>query len=255
MLSLNKCWPNTDQLFMVFQRKMDLSCKIRLKDFFSMNYSKSVSSKNLFQLVEDWDQNFKSRILFLNVSRILFILSDVDFCLWWSVGLDLENTFKSHSWPDGFPWPLWHRSLGDVSKQISRLIWRRWWMPHTCYSCVQPVPQYITKTLDMPEWQETTEQTGRRAKQPSQVVCYSEDLKYWGAWDSTCRHKAKDITRLMAWRREAWTEEVRDNLPWKDERGPSSIRQTLELFQGWQHWGNLWELGWSTYGIFQVDRY
>ena len=30
--------------------------------------------------------------------------------------------------------------------------------------------------LDMPEWRETTEQTGRNSRQPSQVVCISEDL-------------------------------------------------------------------------------
>ena len=32
-----------------------------------------------------------------------------------------------------------------------------------------------------PEWRETTEQTDWRAKQPSQVACFSEDLKCWGA--------------------------------------------------------------------------
>ena len=30
-------------------------------------------------------------------------------------------------------------------------------------------------------------------KQPSQVACFSEDLKCWEVWDSTCRHKTKDI--------------------------------------------------------------
>ena len=37
-------------------------------------------------------------------------------------------------------------------------------------------------------------------------------------------------------------------LPGEDEKGPSSIRPTLELFQG-QHWGNSWEKGWSAYGL------
>ena len=63
----------------------------------------------------------------------------------------------------------------------------------------------------------------------SQVACFSEDLKFWGAWDTAGGHKAKDITPSIAWR--AWTEEARDNLPWKDERWPSSVRRTLELFQ------------------------
>ena len=48
---------------------------------------------------------------------------------------------------------------------------------------------------------------------------------------TTCEHKAKGITPSIAWRREAWKEEALDYLPWKDERGPSSIRQTLEPFQ------------------------
>ena len=56
---------------------------------------------------------------------------------------------------------------------------------------------------------------------------FSEDLKCWEAWDTTCGHKAKDTTSI-AWRREAWKEEALDDLPWKDERGPSSVRQTLE---------------------------
>ena len=60
------------------------------------------------------------------------------------------------------------------------------------------------------------------AKQPSQVACFSEDLKCWEVWDTTCRHKAKDITPSIDCRREVWKEEVLDNLPWKDERGPSS---------------------------------
>ena len=49
--------------------------------------------------------------------------------------------------------------------------------------------------------------------------------------------KAKDITPSIAWRREAWTEDVLDDLPSKDERGPSFVRPTLEPFQR-QRWGN-----------------
>ena len=58
-----------------------------------------------------------------------------------------------------------------------------------------------------------TEQINWRAKQPSQVACFSEDLKCWGAWDTTCGHKARDITPPIAWRRETWKEEVLDDLP------------------------------------------
>ena len=108
--------------------------------------------------------------------------------------------------------------------------------------------------LDMPEWRETTEQTDWQAKQPSQVACFSENLKCWEAWDTTCRHKAKDITPSTAWRSEAWKEEAPDDLPWKDERGPSSIRLTLEPFQR-QCQGNFWETGRSACGLFWVHRY
>ena len=34
---------------------------------------------------------------------------------------------------------------------------------------------------------------------------------------------------LNAWR-EAWKEEALDDLPWRDEKGLSSVRRTLELF-------------------------
>ena len=81
-----------------------------------------------------------------------------------------------------------------------------------------------------------------------------EDLKCWEAWDTTCGHKAKDITPLIAWRREALKEEALDDLPWKDERGPSSVRRTLEPFQR-HRWGNFGETGWSAYGLFRAHRY
>ena len=49
-------------------------------------------------------------------------------------------------------------------------------------------------------------------------------------------------------------EEMLIDLPWEDEKGPSSISPTLELFQG-QHWGNSWETGWSAYGPSRADIY
>ena len=92
------------------------------------------------------------------------------------------------------------------------------------------------------------------ATQPSQMACFSEDLKCWEAWDTTCGRKAKDITPSIAWRREALKEEALDDLPWQDERGPSSIRLTFEPFQR-QRCGNFWETGWSAYGLFRAHRY
>ena len=51
-----------------------------------------------------------------------------------------------------------------------------------------------------------------------------------------------------------WKEEALDDLPSKDERGPSSFRRTLEPFQR-QSWGNFWERGWSAYGLLRAHRY
>ena len=81
------------------------------------------------------------------------------------------------------------------------------------------------------EWSEMTEQIDWLAKQPSQMICASEDLKCWGAWDITFWHIDKDIRPSIAWRRESRKEEALDDLPWQDERGPSSVRRTLELFR------------------------
>ena len=50
---------------------------------------------------------------------------------------------------------------------------------------------------------ESREMTDWWAKQPSKVICISEDLKNWEARDTTCGHKAKDIMPSIAWRRKA----------------------------------------------------
>ena len=72
------------------------------------------------------------------------------------------------------------------------------------------------------------------------------DLKCWEAWDTTCGHKAKNITPSIAWRREVLKEEALDDLPWKDERRPSSIRlwncfkgnfQEISKWRGEAHMG------------------
>ena len=38
----------------------------------------------------------------------------------------------------------------------------------------------------------------------------SEDLEIGGVRDTTCLHKAKDITPSIAWRRQAWEQEALD---------------------------------------------
>ena len=82
----------------------------------------------------------------------------------------------------------------------------------------------------------------------------SEDQKCWEAWGTICEHKAKDITPLIAWRREVLKEEALGNLPWKDERGSSSIRRTLESFHR-QRCGNFWEIEQSSSGLSRAHRY
>ena len=81
-------------------------------------------------------------------------------------------------------------------------------------------------------------ETDWRAKLPSQMARVLDDLKCSGAWDSTCRHKAKRITPLTAWRRGV-------------ERGSpqQSIRRTVELLQRWR-WENFWEMGWECIQVF-----
>ena len=149
---------------------------------------------------------------------------------------------------------------------------KRWQSDHTCHhpgrfyelatKCDKPILAWVNvststlinscgcTSLNMAEWREVIEHIDWREKQRAQVACVSEDLKCWWAWNTTCGHKAKDITPSTAWRREAWKEEVLGDLLWKDEGGPSSIRWTLELFQR-QFWGSFWEMGWSAYGLFR----
>ena len=103
--------------------------------------------------------------------------------------------------------------------------------------------------LDMPEWREMSsgnDQLDWRAKRPSQVACVSEDLKCWGAWDPTCTKSQRRITPSIAWRREAWKEEVLDDLPWKDERARAIVSQTNIGTVSKATLGNFWETVWST---------
>ena len=115
--------------------------------------------------------------------------------------------------------------------QTLKVLWhqlKNHWKQSACvYKSISPMYKLLHfSSVNEPSfhglWRETTEQIDWWAKQPS------EDMKCWEAWDTTCRHKAKDITPLTAWRREALKEEVLDNLPWTNERGPLSIRWTLQ---------------------------
>ena len=101
-----------------------------------------------------------------------------------------------------------------------------------------------------------TEQIDWQAKQPSQVTCISEDLMCWGSWDTTCGHKAKDITPLIAWRRETYLKRKCSEIFLETERMRNGHRQSG------QHWncfkgntGETPETGWSAYGLSQAHRY
>ena len=109
--------------------------------------------------------------------------------------------------------------------------------------------KFLFKPREMTEKIETS---GK--KQPWQVVCVLKNLKCWGPLHTNYEHKAKDITPSIDWRREAWTEEVLDDLPSKDERGPSSTRRALEMFQTYRL-GNFWETVWSAYRLFRARVY
>ena len=124
-------------------------------------------------------------------------------------------------------------------------------------------------------------------KQPSQMPCFSEDLKCRGAWDTTCRHKAKDITpsrergTCLSSRKISNAEEL-ETLPAgtkpraSHHRSPGGERRgkrkryTIFLertreghCQSDERWScfkgnvgeNIWETGWSVCELFRAHRY
>ena len=113
---------------------------------------------------------------------------------------------------------------------------------------------HLIMSLDMPEWREIYDWlVGKATLTNGLLLGWSEvlrSLRYY-LWTQSQWHHTIDCLEKRGVEREAL-----DNLPWKDERGPSSIRQTLEMFQRW-HWGNFWEMdSWSGLcGLFQVHRY
>ena len=98
--------------------------------------------------------------------------------------------------------------------------------------------------LEMPEWMKMTKQIDWWAKQPSQVTCVSE-VKCWGAWGTTCRHKAKTS--------QSWS-------PREGRCGQSSLKgqeraiinQTNTATVLKAMLGKLLRDGWSAYGLLCV---
>ena len=156
-----------------------------------------------------------------------------------SAGLPLEATVRPHM---------------PSSSQIQWACYKTWNVERELAQtgCVDGRHPPSKTPVGVPLWTCRSEgkwpsrQTGGK-KQPSQVACFSEDLKCWGAWDTTCGHKAKDITPSIAWRREALKEEALDDRPWKDERGPSSIRRIYTQIHTHCRAGQCWliEIFWD----------
>ena len=84
-----------------------------------------------------------------------------------------------------------------------------------------------------------------------------EDLKCWGAWDTSCGHKAKGVTPSIAWRMEGW------------KQAPSIARRSYLKIkrmghrQSDEHWncfkGNRGETpetrGGAAYGLFRAPKF
>ena len=158
---------------------------------------------------------------------------------------------QSHMPHPRLPHEVTVRPPVSSSSQIQWACYKKWkveWEAQTVM-CQCPTSTFKNScgctVLDTPEWREMTEQTDCMAKQPSQVACISEDLKCQGAWETTCGHKAKDMTQLTAWR-DVWKEEALNDLPSDSKKRPLPIRQMMKQFQQWQ-WGNFWATGSSTY--------
>ena len=92
----------------------------------------------------------------------------------------------------GLPQEVTVRPHMPSSSQIPWGCYKKWiveWESQTkmCRRSTFPFQSSCGCTaLDMLEWREMIEQIDWRTKQPSQVAWFSEDFKYWEAWDTTC---------------------------------------------------------------------
>ena len=93
-----------------------------------------------------------------------------------------------------------------------------------------------------------TEQVDWRAKQPSQMVCVSEDLKCWRPWDTTCGHKASDVTPSIAWRRGV------ERVLRSTRRERATVNQTDAGIVYKATLGKLL-IEWGTFGLFRAHSY
>ena len=81
-------------------------------------------------------------------------------------------------------------------------------------------------------------------------------LLWW--WDRPWKTNVRLLVKIYLHRQVPVKRRVeRGSARWSSLKAwerPSSVRWTLDTFQRWC-WGNLWEMGWSTYGLFRVQRY
>ena len=149
-----------------------------------------------------------------------------------SIGLLQEVTFRPHM----------------ISSQIQWACYKRWNGKPTL-ECVDGQRPPLKTPVGVLPWTCRSEgkwprrSSGRQRKTTSSglLLRRSEVLRSLRHYP---RAQSQGHYTIDASKREAWKEEALHDLPWKDERGQLSIRQTVELFQR-QLWGNFWEAGWT----------
>ena len=117
---------------------------------------------------------------------------------------------------------------------------------------------FVTKQSFLPD----------RSKLQSSVVNYAQnvvvgrsgrDLKCWGAWDTTCGHKAKDITWSIAWRRERRRKRKRSTIFGERARERPIVNERKGHRESDQHWNgftcNTGETSERRGGAFVADRF
>ena len=143
-----------------------------LLDFFSLSLSRRIRAAGgrLLQTASCW---------LLGKTRALFRGHQVHGQF--MKHLCFGNKSEEKKVKSGMGSPDWNVSMVNIH------LWKLLWVYH----------------LDM-EWRGMTWQIDWQVKPPSHVACFSEYLKCWGAWDTTCGHKVEGITPMIAWRREMW---------------------------------------------------
>ena len=133
----------------------------------------------------------------------------------------------------------------------------RIWIPDWHVSMFNIHLPKLCSALNMPVWREMTEQIHWRESQAPRVVCVWEDLKPWGAWDTTCGHKAKGITSSVARERERRGKRKRSMIIFVVGRTRDGHRQSHEHYNYLTSnvHKSLWDTRWSSYVLFWARMY